>query len=85
MQDQAPGDSRGDGWKGSRGPARARLTDLAEDYARLLASQDPAAAEATGLPSRALLPDVGPRPWRREAWSSAGCISSSAPSKRPGP
>ncbi|PKY94159.1 DUF885 domain-containing protein [Actinomyces naeslundii] len=60
VQDQAPGDSRGDGWKGSWGPARVRLTDLAEDYARLLSSQDPAAAEATGLPSRALLPDVGP-------------------------
>ena len=60
MQDQAPGDRRGDGWKDSWGLARARLTDLAEDYARLLASQDPAAAEATGLPSRALLPDVGP-------------------------
>ena len=60
MQDQAPGDSRGDGWEDSWGPARARLTDLAEDYARLLASQDPVAAEATGLPSRALLPDVGP-------------------------
>ena len=60
MQDQAPGDSRGDGWNGSWGPARVRLTDLADDYARLLASQDPVAAEATGLPSRALLPDVGP-------------------------
>ena len=60
MQDQAPGDSRRDGWEDSWGPARAQLTDLADDYARLLASQDPAAAEATGLPSRALLPDVGP-------------------------
>ncbi|OMG14732.1 DUF885 domain-containing protein [Actinomyces naeslundii] len=60
MQDQAPGDGRGDGWKGSWGPVRVRLTDLAEDYARLLSSQDPAAAEATGLPSRVLLPDVGP-------------------------
>lgn len=60
MQDQAPGDRRRDSWKDSWGPARARLTDLAEDYARLLASQDPAAAEATGLPSRTLLPDVGP-------------------------
>ncbi|TFH53123.1 DUF885 domain-containing protein [Actinomyces viscosus] len=46
----------GDAW----GSASTRLIDLADDYARLLAAQDPVAAEATGLPSRALLPEVGP-------------------------
>lgn len=40
--------------------ARVRLTALADDYARFLAGQDPAAAEATGLPGLALLPRTGP-------------------------
>ena len=40
--------------------ARVRLTALAEEYARFLAGQDPAAAEATGLPGLALLPRTGP-------------------------
>ncbi len=46
----------GDAW----GPVRTRLIDLADDYARLLAAQDPVAAEATGLPSRVLLSETGP-------------------------
>ena len=48
------------GWEPRWRQAHARLTVLADEYAALLAAQDPAAAAATGLPGGAVLERVGP-------------------------